>query len=77
MPSNTVAGTPLVVWSAPPSAELLHWLVDTLAPSELWLVGRETGDDALDGVVKAEVSYREKTAVVTYDPAKASAAKRL
>lgn len=28
----------------------------------------------VDGVVKAEVSYREKTAVVTYDPAKASAA---
>ncbi|MGB5049679.1 MAG: DHHA1 domain-containing protein [Caldilineaceae bacterium] len=46
-------GRPLVVWSAPPSAEVLHWLVETLAPSELWLVGRETGDDSLDGVVKA------------------------
>ncbi|MBI3958812.1 MAG: DHH family phosphoesterase [Chloroflexi bacterium] len=46
-------GRPLVVWSAPPSAEVLRWLVETLAPSELWLVGRETGDDSLDGVVKA------------------------
>lgn len=46
-------GRPLVVWSAPPSAEVLHWLVDTLSPSELWLVGRETGDDSLDGVVKS------------------------
>ena len=45
-------GRPLVLWSAPPSAEVLHWLVETLAPSELWLVGRETGDDSLDGVVK-------------------------
>ncbi len=46
-------GRPLVVWSAPPSAEVLHWLVETLSPSELWLVGRETGDDSLDGVVKS------------------------
>ncbi len=46
-------GRPLVLWSAPPSAEVLHWLVETLAPSELWLVGRETGDDSLDGVVKS------------------------
>lgn len=46
-------GRPLVMWSAPPSAEVLHWLVETLAPSELWLVGRETGDDSLDGVVKS------------------------
>lgn len=46
-------GRPLVLWSAPPSAELLHWLVETLSPTELWLVGRETGDDSLDGVVKA------------------------
>ncbi len=46
-------GRPLVVWSAPPSADVLHWLVETLAPSELWLVGRETGDDSLDGVVKS------------------------
>ena len=46
-------GRPLVLWSAPPSAELLHWLVETLAPSELWLVGRVTGDDTLDGVLKS------------------------
>lgn len=45
-------GRPLVVWSAPPSAEVLHWLVETLSPSEIWLVGRETGDDTLDGVLK-------------------------
>ena len=46
-------GRPLVLWSAPPSSESLHWLLETLAPSELWLVGRETGDDSLDGVVKS------------------------
>lgn len=46
-------GCPLVIWSAPPSAELLHWLVETVAPSELWLVGRETGDDTLEAVVKS------------------------
>lgn len=46
-------GRALVIWSAPPSAELLHWLVETLSPSEVWLVGRESGDDAIDGVLKA------------------------
>jgi len=46
-------GRTLVIWSAPPSAELLHWLMETLAPSELWLVGRETGDDSLEAVVKS------------------------
>ena len=46
------SGRPLVLWSSPPSPELLHWLVETLAPSELYLVGRDTAEVQLDAVLK-------------------------
>ena len=46
------SGRPLVLWSSPPSPELLHWLVETLAPSELYLVGRDTAEAQLDAVLK-------------------------
>ena len=46
------SGRPLVLWSSPPSPELLHWLVEALAPSELYLVGRDTAEAQLDAVLK-------------------------
>ena len=46
------AGRPLVVWSVPPAGELLSWLVETLDPTELYLVGQATSEDSLDAVLK-------------------------
>ncbi|MCB0115054.1 MAG: hypothetical protein KDD84_13225, partial [Caldilineaceae bacterium] len=46
------AGRPLVVWSLPPSGDLLSWLVETLDPAEVYLVGQATGEDSLDAVLK-------------------------
>jgi single-stranded-DNA-specific exonuclease len=43
---------PLVVWSIPPSGESLSWLVETLSPSEIYLIGQVTSDDSLEAVVK-------------------------
>lgn len=43
---------PLVLWSIPPSREVLSWLLETLAPSAVYVVGQETTDDSLDGVLK-------------------------
>ncbi len=45
-------GLPLVLWSSPPSPELLHWLVESVAPSELYLVGRDTAEAHADAVLK-------------------------
>lgn len=47
------AGCPLVLWSSPPSQALTGWLVETLKPSAVYLIGQETADDSLDGVLKA------------------------
>ena len=49
---SAAAGRPLVLWSSPPSPELLRWLLDTLDPSELYLVGRDTAESQLDLVLK-------------------------
>lgn len=46
------AGRPLVLWSSPPSPELLHWLVERLGPSELYLIGRDTAEAQADAVLK-------------------------
>ena len=46
------AGRPLVLWSSPPSPELLHWLVEETAPSELYLIGRDTAEAHTDEVLK-------------------------
>jgi single-stranded-DNA-specific exonuclease len=45
------AGT-LVLWSTPPSPELLRWLLDTVEPQTVYLCGRATTDDALPTVLR-------------------------
>ncbi len=45
-------GRPLVLWSSPPSPELLHWLVERVAPTELYLIGRDTAEAQPDAVLK-------------------------
>ena len=45
-------GLPLVLWSSPPSPELLHWLVERVAPSDLYLIGRDTAEARPDAVLK-------------------------
>lgn len=42
----------LVLWSVPPSAELLRWLVESAAAQEVILCGHNTSDDTLDGVLR-------------------------
>ncbi len=49
---SAAAGRPLVLWSSPPSPELLRWLLETLDPSELYLIGRDTAAGQLDTVLK-------------------------
>ena len=44
--ASAAAGTPLVVWSAPPSPELLRWMVATVAPAQLFLCVRATSTTA-------------------------------
>ncbi len=46
------AGRALVLWSSPPSPEMLHWLVERVAPSELYLIGRDTAEAQPDAVLK-------------------------
>lgn len=50
--AEAAVGRPLVLWSIPPSPELLRWLVETVQPRELYLCGRHTADDDLAGVVR-------------------------
>lgn len=45
-------GLPLVLWSSPSSPELLHWLVERVAPSELYLIGRDTAEARPDAILK-------------------------
>lgn len=45
-------GRPLVLWSSPASSELLHWLVETLSPPAIYLIGRDTAERQLDAVLK-------------------------
>jgi single-stranded-DNA-specific exonuclease len=45
-------GRPLVLWSLPPSGEVLKWLVESCECDELFLCGRRTTDDAPAVVVK-------------------------
>ena len=46
-------GRALVLWSSPPSPELLHWLVETLAPSELYLIGPRYSGSAIGRCAEA------------------------
>lgn len=43
----------LVIWSTPPSGEVLHWLVDSADAQEVILCGRSTHDDSLAGVLRS------------------------
>lgn len=44
---------PLVLWSTPPSPELLQWLVETTQPSVIYLCGQATSDDSLPGILRS------------------------
>lgn len=44
---------PLVLWSTPPSPELLQWLVETTQPSVIYLCGQPTADDSLPGMLRS------------------------
>ncbi len=46
-------GQPLVLWSIPPSPELLQWLVETTQPSVIYLCGQSTSDDTLPGILRS------------------------
>ena len=59
--ADAAAGCPLVLWSSPPSPELLHWLVETLAPSALYLIGKDTAEAQLDGVLKQVAGMAKKS----------------
>lgn len=43
---------PLVVWSVPPSPNLLRWLVETAGAQEVYLCAQETTDDNLPTLLK-------------------------
>ncbi len=45
-------GRPLVLWTLPPSGEVLKWLIESCECNELFLCGRRTTDDAPAVVVK-------------------------
>ncbi len=46
------ASRPLILWSAPPSSDLLHSVVASTAPTEIFLIGQRTSDDALPAVLR-------------------------
>lgn len=46
-------GRPLVLWSAPPSGEILAWLLESVDPSEVILVAAPTAQGDLASVLKA------------------------
>jgi len=43
----------LVLWSIPPSPDLLRWLLDAVRPAQVYVCGRYTADDALSSVLRA------------------------
>jgi hypothetical protein len=45
-------GRPLILYSVPPSAAVLRWLLDTVQPFEVVLGGRVTTEDTLDAVLR-------------------------
>jgi hypothetical protein len=44
---------PLVLWSIPPSPDLLRWLLNTAQPQEVYLCGQYTADDTMSAVLRA------------------------
>uniref|UniRef100_A0A7C1FIE6 Single-stranded-DNA-specific exonuclease RecJ n=1 Tax=Caldilinea aerophila TaxID=133453 RepID=A0A7C1FIE6_9CHLR len=55
-------GRPLVLWSTPPSGELLHWLVESSGCETVYLCARATTDDAPAAVIR-DVARMAKYAV--------------
>ncbi|MEZ4862271.1 MAG: DHHA1 domain-containing protein [Caldilineaceae bacterium] len=51
--ANAAPGQPLVLYSIPPSMELLQWLVESTAPSVIYLCGQQTTDDTLSGLLRS------------------------
>ncbi len=49
---QTQPGQALVLWSIPPSPELLHWLAETTKPAVIYLCGQQTSDDSLPGILR-------------------------
>jgi hypothetical protein len=45
--------TALILWSIPPSPDLLRWLLDTVRPAQVYICARYTADDALSSVLRA------------------------
>jgi single-stranded-DNA-specific exonuclease len=43
----------LVLWSIPPSPDLLRWLLNAVRPREVYLCGQYTADDMLSSVLRA------------------------
>ncbi|MDQ3249958.1 MAG: hypothetical protein M3Q45_12230, partial [Chloroflexota bacterium] len=44
--ADSTKGGTLVLWSSPPSPQLLHWLIETNAPSVIHICAQTTSDDA-------------------------------
>jgi hypothetical protein len=42
-----------VLWSIPPSPDLLRWLLAAARPAEVFVCGRYTADDAMSAVLRA------------------------
>jgi len=53
--ARNVADT-LVLWSVPPSLQVLQWLVEAADPRLVYLCGRTTHDDRLDSLLKQVAS---------------------
>ncbi len=51
--ARTGAVRPLVLWSIPPSPELLRWLLHAAQPESVYVCGRYTADDMLSSVLRA------------------------
>lgn len=49
-------GSPLVLWSVPPSASLLNWLLKSAEPETIYLCGQLTSDDTMQAVVRQVAS---------------------
>ena len=47
------ASRPLVLWSIPPSPDLLRWLLNAARPESVYICGRYTSDDMLSAVLRA------------------------
>lgn len=43
----------LILWSIPPSPDMLRWLLDAVRPRDVYLCGRYTADDTLAAVLRS------------------------